>query len=240
MKSLLPSLFLVLFIYGCSTSSSEEMNLTGTVRGLKKGTLYLQKFEDTLLVNVDSLVVDGNPDFQFRHYVKSPEIYFLYLRLKDATLKDDRITFFAENKDVQIATTLKHFGSGAVVTGSKNDSLLKEYNKLKQRYISRNLELIEKELKSKKTQKETLRAQTDEQQRKLLFNKYLATINFALSNKDYEVAPFVVLSEAYNANIKYLDTVYSTLSPNVKDSKYGKELESFINTRKNLDTVTVR
>ena len=47
-----------LSLIGCS-ADTEMMNLTGTVKGLKKGTLLLQKFEDTVLVTVDSLVVDG-------------------------------------------------------------------------------------------------------------------------------------------------------------------------------------
>ncbi len=41
-----------------------------------------------------------------------------------------------------------------------------------------------------------------------------------------------MLSEVSNANIKYLDTVYVNLTPKIKDSKYGKALESFIIERK--------
>ena len=38
--------------------------------------------------------------------------------------------------------------------------------------------------------------------------------------------------EAYDLNLRFLDTIHSSLSPKIKDSKYGKELESFIKSRK--------
>lgn len=227
---------LFLTVVGCSTDT-EKMNLTGTVKGLKKGTLLLQKFEDTVLVTIDSIIVDGNSDFSFSKKVESPEIFYLYVRLKDGTLRDDRITFFAENGDLNIKTDLKNFGSAAKVEGSKNDSLLKEYNKLKQRYVSKNLELIEQRFNLNKEKNDSLNLMIEQKQRTLISSKYLATINFALNNKDEEVAPYLMLSEAYNSNLKYLDTVYNALSPNVKDSKYGKELESFIVNRKKTDSV---
>ena len=236
MRYLLSIAILFVTLIGCSTDTA-KMNLSGNVKGLKKGTILLQKFEDTVLVTVDSIVVNGASDFSFSKKVESPEIYYLYVRLKDGTLRDDRITFFAEDSDINIKTDLQNFGSAAVVKGSKNDSLLKEYNKLKQRYVSKNLELIEQRFKLTKEKNDSLNTVIDQKQRALVSSKYLATINFALNNKNREVAPYLMLSEAYNSNIKYLDTVYNALEPKIKDSKYGKELESFIVSRKKTDTV---
>ncbi|CAM3523806.1 DUF4369 domain-containing protein [Aequorivita lipolytica] len=227
---------ILLSLIGCSTDT-EMMNLTGTVKGLKKGTLLLQKFEDTVLVTVDSIVVDGTPDFTFSEKVESPEIYYLYVRLKDGTLRDDRITFFAENRPMNIQTNLKNFGSAAIVKGSSNDSILKTYDKLKQRYVAKNLEYIEQGFKLSKKNNDSLKMDLNRKQQSLISTKYLTTINFALNNKDYEVAPYLILSEAYNSNVKYLDTVYNALAPKIKDSKYGKELESFIVKRKKTDTI---
>ncbi len=225
-----------LCLISCS-KDTEMMNLTGTVKGLKKGTILLQKFEDTILVSIDSMIVDGNSNFSFSEKVKSPEIYYLYVRLKDGTLRDDRITFFAENSDINIKTNLKNFGSAAIVSGSKNDSVLKDYLKLKERYVIKNLSLIEERLKINPRKGDSAAIKIEEKQRLLLSNKYFATINFALNNKDSEVAPYLVLSEVYDSNIKYLDTVYNSLTPKIKDSKYGKELESFIINRKKSDTI---
>lgn len=236
MRYFLSIAIIFLTLIGCSTDT-EKMNLTGTVKGLKKGTLLLQKFEDTVLVTVDSVLVDGNSNFSFSEKVESPEIYYLYVRLKDGSLRDDRITFFAENSAMDIQTNLTNFGNAAVVKGSKNDSILKEFDKLKQRYVTKNLDFIEQRFKIGKKNSDSLEMDLSRKQNALILSKYLATINFALNNKDYEVAPYLILSEAYNSNVKYLDTVYNALAPKIKNSKYGKELELFIVNRKKTDTV---
>ncbi len=57
------------------------------------------------------------------------------------------------------------------------------------------------------------------------------TVNFAMNHQEYELAPYLMLSEIYNSNTKYLDTVYKSLTPKIKDSKYGKALESLIQSR---------
>ncbi len=228
---------IVLFTVACS-SPTGNMQVSGTVKGLKKGTLILQKFEDTILVSVDSLEVDGNSSFVFSEEIESPEIYYLYVRLKDGSLRDDRIAFFAEPGNIEITTNLENFGSAVKVSGSSNDSLLRDYDKLKQRFVAKNLELIEKQLKLKGKNQDSAKAEIERQQQSLISNKYFATINYALNHKEYEVAPYLMLSEAFNAQTKYLDTVYNALDTKVKDSKYGKELESFIKSRK--DTVTAR
>lgn len=230
------SILLVFMAFlGCS-SDTEMMNLTGSVNGLKKGTLLLQKFEDTVLVTIDSVVVNGNSDFKFTKKVESPEIHYLYVRLKDGTLADDRIIFFGETGNLNIQTNLKNFGSAARVSGSKNDSLLSYYKRLKERYVSKNLDMIEERLNAKINNNDSLIKAIERQQRSLESNKNMATINFALNHTNYEIAPYLILSEAYNSQLKYLDTVYNSLSPKVKDSKYGKELESFIKVRKDADS----
>lgn len=236
MRYILSLVIVFISLISC-TKDTEIMNLTGTVKGMKKGTILFQKFEDTALVTIDSVVVDGNSNFSFSDKVESPEVYYLYVRLKDGSLRDDRILFFAENSDITINTNLKNFGSAAVVTGSENDIALRQYLKLKERYVIKNLDLIEERLKLNKINKDSIDMKLEQKQRSLNSSKYFATINYAINNKNLEVAPYLVLSEVYDAQVKYLDTVYNALTPKIKDSKYGKELESFIENRKKTDTI---
>jgi hypothetical protein len=60
----------------------------------------------------------------------------------------------------------------------------------------------------------------------------LYTINFALTQKDYEVSPYIALSEVHDANLKFLDTIQKSMSPKVANSKYGKMLTKFIEERR--------
>ncbi len=231
MKYFCSIFLLLLVVVGCSNSENRMM-LTGEVKGLKKGTLLLQKFEDTLLISVDSVEIDGDPVFQMESEIDSPEMYYLYLRLKNGTLLDERIPFFAEPGEIDIQTSLKRFGNDVRVSGSINQEKLQEYKALMDRYSNKHLELIEQAFEARQNKQDSLAGALTDRQNRILASKYLATVNFALNHKEYELAPYLMLSEVYDANIKYLDTVYSVLEPEIKNSKYGRELADYIEARK--------
>ena len=65
-----------------------------------------------------------------------------------------------------------------------------------------------------------------------LKRRYLFTTNFALYNKDFEVAPYLALSEISDINLKYLDTIQKTMTPKITQSLYGKKLIQFYKERK--------
>ena len=230
------ALFSLFILMGCESTSKPTGNtmlLSGTVEGLRKGTLYLQKIQDSLMVNVDSVVVDGSPDFKFKTEIESPEIYYLYLNKEDGDSLNDRILFFAEKGEISINTLLKTFESSAKVTGSENQELLQEYRKLARQFNQKNLEYIQayfteaKEDNNNKTL-DSIQAAMDN----LLKRRYLYALNFASTHGDNVIAPFIALTEVYDANIIFLDTVASKLTDKVKTSKYGKEFLEFIATRK--------
>ncbi len=224
---------LILFI-ACS-SNEDKMMLTGNVKGLKKGTLLLQKIQDSVLVSIDSVFVNGSSLFSFKETILEPEIYYLNVRLENGILKDDRITFFAESNPINISTTLTNFAIDAKVTGSNNQEKYKTYKKIIDRYSDRNLELIEQSFEAKKEGNDSLVNKLDSTQKSILAKKYLATISFALSNKDFEISPYLMVSHVNDTKLVYLDSVYNNLTPKIKDSKYGKDLESLIVSRKKLE-----
>ena len=223
----------VFILFTACSSNEDKMTLTGNVKGLKKGTLLLQKIQDSVLVSIDSVFVNGSSLFSFKETILEPEIYYLNVRLENGILKDDRITFFAESNPINISTTLTNFAIDAKVTGSNNQEKYKTYKKIIDRYSDRNLELIEQSFEAKKEGNDSLANKLDSTQKSILAKKYLATISFALSNKDFEISPYLMLSHVNDTKLVYLDSVYNNLTPKIKDSKYGKDLESLIVSRKN-------
>ncbi len=229
MKQLLVLLSIILLLTSCE-KDTPKMQLSGSVKGLKKGYLLLQKANDTAIVTIDSVSIYDDETFEFLTPVEEPEIYYLGLKLqgKPAT---QFIAFFAEASEISINTTLKNFELDATITGSLNQNKLQEYNKIIERYTNKNLELIQKQLAIQKDANDSLYQELKKQQERNLIGRYLATVNFAIHNKDIELAPFLMLSQANNANKKYLDTVYQSLTPKIKNSKYGKALESLLKNR---------
>lgn len=225
---------LVITVCCLAACSSEEKNLSiqGKVQGLKKGTLYLQKVEDTTLVSLDSVVIKGKEDFTLETYIDGPEVLYLYLNKIDNNQYDDRFLFFAEPGEMVINTTLKNFETDAVIEGSENQKKLVEYNKMMKRFNNKNLELIKSNMLARKNNDSALMDSTATEYDNLTKRRYLFTVNYALNNKDKAIAPYLAISEIFDANIKFLDTIYKSLTPQVKDSKYGKSLEEFLNERR--------
>jgi succinate dehydrogenase flavin-adding protein (antitoxin of CptAB toxin-antitoxin module) len=223
---------LVIFSFSCSKKST-DLVVTGTVKDIKKGTIYLQKIIDTALVSVDSLTFNGNSTFELSCELKEPEV--LYLNLNDNTSADERIRFFAEKGMVEINTTLKGFSLDAEINGGNLQKQLEDYHKIANRFDDAALDLIVKQVEAAKTGDTNKINEAQKNVDNNLKRKYLYTINFALNHKNSEVAPYIALAEIYDANIKYLDTIYGALPKPISSSKYGKELNDFIGKRKEAE-----
>ncbi|MEZ4793200.1 MAG: DUF4369 domain-containing protein [Gelidibacter sp.] len=228
MKKLL-SLLLLILIISCAKNES-DFTLKGNIKGLMKGTVYLQRLKDSSLVTIDSLVINGTPEFELHTDLKSPEM--LYLKLHKFDNEEHIISFFADKGITEISSNLKNFELDTKIKGSRQQEKLEEYKKMMSRFNNQNLDLIKDHLEGQKSSDTSKVNESINKFNGLVKRKYLYTINFAINNKDNEIAPYLVLSEIYDANIKFLDTVNNSLTPEVKASKYGKELQAFIDKRK--------
>ena len=79
-KHILLLLISSIFITSCSSDSSNKMIVNGTISGLQKGTLYLQKMQDTILTSVDSIQLIGQNTFELIDENTEIEIYYLTLK----------------------------------------------------------------------------------------------------------------------------------------------------------------
>ena len=213
------------------------MHVSGRVDGLRKGTLFLQKVLDSTLIDIDSIVINGNPEFNFKTKIESPEIYYLYLNKDDGDTINDRVMFFAEKGEITINTLLKTFESSAKVSGSENQELLQEYRKIARQFNAKNLDYIKAYINNAKSANDSRSSDSIQKEMdNLLKRRYLYALNFAITHGDNVIAPYIALTEVSDANIKYLDTVASKLTEEVKSSKYGKLLIDLIANRKDLES----
>jgi hypothetical protein len=234
MKKISIALITLTLLAACSEKESKtNLHLTGNIKGLKKGTLYVQRVVDTTLVAIDTITIDGNAAFETDLDLKSPEMLYLFLDRGVSNSLDNNVMFFAEPGKINIETSLDAYIADAKITGSKNNDLYKEYQKVNTRFRDENLSLIEQKFKAIKNQNvKTIDSITAKQEGNIK-RKYLYATNFAINNKDYEVSPYIALSEIYDINIKYLDTIQKSMTPKVAQSLYGKKLTEYIASIKN-------
>lgn len=207
------------------------MIVNGNIDGLKKGTLYLQKMKDSVLISVDSVQLNGEGVFTLIDNVESPEIYLLQLD----NIEDKVIRFFGEKGEITISSKLPKFSFAAKISGSENQKILEEHQAMARKFNGKQLDLIKEKFDAQKENDTALIAKIEKEEDGLIKRNYLYTINFAINHSKNEVAPFLALTELYYANIKYLDTVNNSLSKKVKASKYGLDLQEFIQNIKKYE-----
>jgi hypothetical protein len=223
MKKILSIVFVVLMMFSCTKENKDLMYVKGEVQGLKKGTFYLQKQKDSLFVTVDSVTINGTDNFILTDKVESPEIYYLKM-----SKSDKKIPFFGEKDTVTIKTTLKKFSYMFKIYGSENQNLLDKFFDTYKKFNDKDLDLIKAKFEAAAAKDNDSVNKTEVIRKQLLKRKYLYAINYAINNSDHEVAPYIALSELNYAQTKWLDTIYNSLTPDIKDSKYGKNLQEFI------------
>ena len=199
---------------------------------MKEGTLFLQKVQDTSLLTLDSLVIKGDSNFTFTTTIDEPQILYLYLDKKDYNNLNDRIDFFAEPGEMTINTTLRRFVSDLKVTGSENHKELVAFKEFMTKFNTKELTLLRDGIEAQKEADTKKVTEINTEINNYGKSRMRYILNYAFTNNDKEITPYVVTTETYDANVRYLDTIYQQLTPRIMESKYGKELKKLIEERK--------
>lgn len=211
-----------------------NLHITGNIKGLGKGKLYIQRAADTSLVAIDTIVLNGSSEFESHLKIDGPEMLYLFLDRGQTNSIDNNLPFFAEPGNMTINTRNDEFFSAAKVTGSENHKLYEDFLKIKSRFTEQNLELVKRNLEATKAGNVARLDSVATASDNLMKRRYLYTVNFARNNAKHAVGPFLALSEVADANVIYLDTIAKSMSPEVAKSKYGKMLTEVIKERKKM------
>jgi hypothetical protein len=234
MRNIIAFVLISLLAYSCSSDKKKgNMLVTGQIKGLKKGTLYLQKLKDTAIVSVDSIQLLGDDKFSLTDNVDSPVMYYLTF---DGNTTPKKIMFFGEEGAISIEDDIENFGFKPTIKGSKNQEVMEKFNEIDKQFKSKRLDYIAKNLEAR-SQNDSIKSDSlTKAFDKLIRRRFLFATNFAISNKDSEAAPYIALTELYDANLYLLDTINNSLTDRVKNSNYGKRLNKFIDKIKEAET----
>ncbi len=235
MKNIFIISCLVLFLNGCSPDKPDGLILHGTIDGLKVGTVYLQKLKKDKIVNLDSVVLDGNSTFTLKTSLEEPQLLYVYLNKKDASIYDDRIAFFATDTIMTFSTSLYNFEKEAVFTGGESQKTYQNFLENSEKLNEAFTQLLKREmtLQSNVTSNPEELAKLDNEYNALQRKKILYSLNFANNNINSVVAPYLLLQEKESANPKLLDSIFKLMPKKIQSSLYGKELSEFLKKSKN-------
>tara|TARA_B100002052_G_scaffold240538_1_gene224815 strand:- start:1237 stop:1857 length:621 start_codon:yes stop_codon:yes gene_type:complete len=204
------------------------MSVVGKIDGLRKGKLYLQKFVDSIFISIDSTQVNGEFEFNMVMPINEPDIYYLYLDKFDGDSMNDRIKFFGDIGEITINSRVNTFDSTSEILGSDNQTLMEEYISIIRKFNLENLDLLEiyydSQINGNNRRFDSVNNAIDN----LIKRKYLYSLNFATTNANYEISPYILTSEVPDANKELLKQIYDKFNDSIKDSKYGKLLMKII------------
>lgn len=210
-------------VISCSKDSG-NLNLTGEVKGLKQGTIYIKTAKENGIVTLDSIVFDGKSQFKANLNIEEPQVLYLSLNRGVSQSQDNNLMFFAEPGEMKITTSLERFYGDAKIEGSKNQELFDKYLASKRNLTNRQNDLIKDQMLYSKSGFQNKADSLEKAIQSTTNRIYLNAVNFALKNKDKEVAPYVAITEIAPISNKYLDTIQKSIPDNIAKSLYGKAL----------------
>ncbi len=148
MKKIIVVLVVSILMIACSSKKDGNMIVEGTIKGLKKGTLYLQKMNDTAIISMDSVNVLGDGNFRLTDNIESPIMYYLTY---DGNANDKRILFFGGKGTITINDNMSTFGFSPEITGSPNQLVLDKFLKINNQFKNQRLEFIKKEFDARQS-----------------------------------------------------------------------------------------
>ncbi len=228
MKRIVGVVIACLIIFSCS-SKREDLIITGQVKGIKKGKLFLQKVSDSVIVNLDSITFYNNDDFTFTVELEHPEM--MYLELQKDTLEEpgqNFVPFFADKGNLMVNSSLDKFVYATIDADYENHKVFTTYASNIKRFGDFKLDLIKEELEARKNDDQQKLDSINEAYDRMNKRRVLYAINFAKANPKLEVSPYIVLDQARYINKSYLDTVYRALDKKIQKSFYGKQLKAMI------------
>ena len=233
MKRTLLLLLSTLALISCGENDlSNKMLVTGEIKGLKKGVVYLQHVPDSTLISMDSVIIAGDGKFQFEIPLDEPQLFYLFLEKADENQLNDRVAFFGEPGEIVITSTWNAFEQDVAIKGSESHDLLEEYRKVITRFNTKDLEILQasysEEIQADSAAVDSLQGVSDNN----LLRRYLYTLNFSLNNRHSHLAPYLAVKEVPDANLIYLDSIYGALPEDVANGKYGKSLKELIEERR--------
>ena len=198
------------------------------VKGLKKGTLYLERVQDSILVAVDSMQITQEKPIVLEADLNHPELFYVLLDRNKADDFDNRIPFFGEAGNISIQTTLEGYVTKAEVVGSPTQDIFNSYNKVISQFNNEELDLLAAYLQAQISQNSDSLALLEKQSTSLAKRKILFTANFAVNNRTSVIAPYLALYNLTSDSKSLLDTIAASMSDDVRNSSYGKQLRDYL------------
>jgi thiol-disulfide isomerase/thioredoxin len=227
MRKLFLFLFLAAILASCGGIKQDKFVITGTVKGLDTGMVYLQKMENNDLVTLDSARLDKG-EFRFTGNVRSPDRFYLNIPEKELSLP-----FFIENSKISLTAYADSTGKLDVM-GSVTQDIYKKFLALqdsmdqKMRPFYKSYDEAEQANDTVTMKKlDSLFRLSDDDNKKLI-------ADFAKAHGNSVIAPYLVIRNIYRFELPEMEELAASFDTSLNSSNYFQALKTRIGILKRV------
>ncbi|MCK9303001.1 MAG: TlpA disulfide reductase family protein [Bacteroidales bacterium] len=226
MKKILFFLLCCAMITACTTKST-TYKITGSLAGLKDGTIFLSEITGRNLVTMQEVkIIKGK--FTFEGSVDYPTLVCINIE------GEQRIcTFFIENSNISISGDA-HLPENIKVEGSETDAIYKKYLSLRENIAQEQDSLYKCYMTAAKTGDSVLLLKIDQEYEATEESDKQLIVKFVNEYPNSSFIPWLVYRNSFNFELDELETLYSLMKPEYENSIYYTQLTEYMNKLKRV------
>ncbi|MEI7726167.1 MAG: TlpA disulfide reductase family protein [Bacteroidota bacterium] len=217
MKKLAFIVFISSILASCM-SNKDQFKISGSVKGVDTGMIFLQKFEVDQWTNVDSTKLKKG-EFAFTGKAELPEMWHL-------VMKDNQVLLpvFLENAKIDVQIFPDSLEK-SVVKGSATHDIYQQYVSMNEA-ISLKMDDVYKKWKKAKEAHDTLgMAQNDSISNALDAEMKKQLQDFTKTNNKTTVSPYLIMRNSWQFELPELEEIVTAMDTSLNRSQYMEALK---------------
>ena len=228
MRKILYIIFIAAIIASCTSKKSDNYTINGTITGMDTGMIYLQKRDLGKWIRSDSAKVKEGK-FTFTGKIIMPEMRYLTVAQQETSLP-----FFLENAEFSITAYADSLDKSKVKGGPTQETF-KSYLSQADAYDKKMNDLYVKFMQAKQSGDSIQVKKIDSLYPILEKEKVTFTNDFIKKNSKSVVAPYLIISNAYQYELADLESLTATFDSSLNRSSYVESLKERIAILKSVE-----
>ncbi|MCX6286741.1 MAG: TlpA disulfide reductase family protein [Bacteroidetes bacterium] len=220
------TLLLIGAILASCAGKRNSYNISGKIIGTDSGTVYLQKYEISDWVKIDSSKLDKG-SFSFKGKIGLPEMWFITDKSKLF------LPVFVENANITIEVYADSVDK-ANITGSATHDLFKKYQKQNDS-LNKLMEACYKVYRAAKEANDTLKMKKADSTSDALDKAVKANVvAFSKANPASVIGPYLIMRSAYQFELPELEESSAAFDTSLNTSTYVQTIRKRIDVLKSV------
>ncbi|MCX6304451.1 MAG: TlpA disulfide reductase family protein [Bacteroidetes bacterium] len=219
--------FIISSLLASCQGSKDQFKITGSVKGIDTGMIFLQKYDQEKWVDADSVKLNKG-EFEFAGKVDIPEMWQLVLKQNQLALQ-----LFMENAKIDVLV-LPDSIEKSIIRGSATQDIYNKYLSMNEA-VNKKMDVVYQEWKKARVAHDTLGMKRNDSISNLLDAEVKEQLQkFAKTNNKTVVSPYLVMHNSWQFELPELEEIVNAMDTNLNASQYLKALQKRVDILKRV------